>query len=147
MIAPEKKYYEWIALLAVSLIGMAVSLYGYYQIVNIPPPTSLDIKKTPKIIFIFNPKANSEIKNPVEISGRVAIPEKTIKMRIKDRNEKILKEIFLPASISALEKFNASFSYKTPTTKTGLIQFFEYSEEDDFEIGKRTIPVSFSEFK
>lgn len=147
MIAPEKKYYEWFALLIVSLISMGASLYGYYQIINIPAPTSLDIIKTPKIIFIFTPKANSEINNPVEISGRVAAPEKTIKIRIKDRNDNILKETFLPASASKLDKFLASFSYKTPSTKTGIIQFFEYSQEGDIEIGKRAIPVIFPESK
>ncbi|KKR03988.1 MAG: hypothetical protein UT31_C0005G0010 [Parcubacteria group bacterium GW2011_GWF2_39_13b] len=147
MVSPERKHLEWSALLFVSLVGAGISLWGYQQIINLPAPTSLDIKRVPKIIFIFSPENKAAIASPVSISGKIKDPEKTFRIRIKDYNNKILKDDFLVPKTSSLGLFNISLNYKEPTQSNGIIQFYEYLPEDDLEINHRSIPVSFSDFQ
>lgn len=144
MIVADKKYLEWSALLIISFIGMGISLWGYWQIVNLPPPTSLDIKKAPKILFIFSPSNNALIDNPVSISGKINDTSRSFRIRIKDSNNQILEDLQIDPSVSKLNLFNILLKYKNPTIEKGLIQFYEYLSEDDLEIGHRSIPVTFS---
>lgn len=147
MITAEKKYYEWTALLIISFVGIGISLWGYWQILNLPAPTSLNINRAPKIIFIFSPQNNAVINNPVAISGKIVAPEKTIKFRIKDANNNILRERYIELPKEKLNLFNASIEYKKPTATKGLIQFLEFLPEDDMEINHRSIPVSFLDYQ
>lgn len=144
MIVADKKYLEWSALLIISFIGMGISLWGYWQIINIPPPTSLDIKKTPKILFIFSPEKNAIIDNPVSISGKIKDHSKSFRIRIKDYNDKILENTQMNISMSELDLFTISLKYKSASAKNGIIQFYEYLPEEDIEISHRSIPVTFS---
>jgi len=147
MVAPERKHLEWSALLFVSLVGVGISIWGYQQILNLPAPTSLDINRIPKVIFIFSPQNNAAISNPVSISGKIKDPEKVFRVRIKDYSNKILKDSALTPETSALDLFNTSLDYKNPSNKKGIIQFYEYLPDVDMEVNHRSIPISFSDFQ
>jgi len=141
---PERKYWEWSALAIATAIGMGISLWGYYQIINIPPPTSLNIQRPQKILGVSSPKVNDAIKNPFLISGNILIPDKTITIRVKDKNDNILKETSIQSEQTVPFPFNVNLSYSKPSSETGIIEFAAYSPEIGSEMDIKSVLVIFA---
>ncbi len=144
MILPERKYWEWGVLAVATAIGMGISLWGYYQIINIPPPTSLNIQRPQKILAVSSPKVNDAIKNPILISGNILVPDKRITIRIKDKNANTIKETSIQSEQTIPFPFSVSLSYNKPSSETGIIEFSTYSPEVGSEMDIKSVLVMFA---
>lgn len=144
VITPNKNYINWLALLICATIGMTVSLYGYYQIINIPPPTTLNINQFPNTISISSPQMNQTIKNPVEISGKAMANDRKLLFQIKDKEGNLLAETTTPATKTKISPFSVVLSYAPSGTNTGFIEVSACCSLIEEEMSKKIILISFA---
>lgn len=143
MAIPNKIYFNWIVLCIASIAGIGTSLWGYYQILNIQPPTSLEIQRPPRIIVITSPKIGEKIKNPILISGNILLKNKTLSICVKDKNNHILKEASVQSQEQIPTPFNLNLNYSQPTTENGFIEISEFSSETEINLTRKVIPILF----
>jgi len=142
----ESHYYQWMALLIVTIISGGASLYAYTQITKIDPPVFLDITRPyPKTIFIDSPKINRVISSPITIAGRAKTsPAGVLTIVIQDNQENILQKSTIGNMYnSQLLPFSVKLPYSKPATTSGLIKIFE-SISDGEQTGQTAIPIMFS---
>ncbi len=97
-------------------------------------------------IKITLPKMNSEIKNPVTISGQADLGGDRLKIRIQDRKNLILKEAFAQTKNSKqMSNFSINLTYKKPSTSKGTLEIFLVAAKNNSEIYKISIPVVFKD--
>lgn len=142
---PDKNYLHWIALLIATIIGIGVSLWGYYQIINIPPPTTLEVRNLPKTIFINSPKMNEGITSPVKISGRARSETGAIIATILDKNGAVLQTAQAPVKKNEFTPFEINIKYKRPDSDIGLITITQNPFSEDKPTYKKSILIKFSD--
>jgi hypothetical protein len=144
MLLPDKKVINWGVLVVITIISTAISLYAYFQIINIPPPVYVSVTRPyPKTIFINSPKTNKIIENPVLISGKAKVSEGILTIIIRDSKENILQKTTINNMKSNTPlPFSLILPYIKPNTKMGTIEASEVLPHDE-EIGKTAIPIIF----
>jgi hypothetical protein len=145
VLLPSRNQLCWIALLLAGIIGITSSLWGYYQIINIPPPTTLEIKKLPKTIFIDSPKMNESITNPVRISGRAKSDTGAIMATLSDKNGIVLQTSQAQVGKNDLAPFEINIRYKKSDTNIGLITITQYPFDEDDPTYKKSVLIKFSD--
>lgn len=145
MITPDKNYLYWIALLITTAIGIGISLWAYHQIISIPPPTTLEIKRLPKTIFIDSPKMNERITNPVRIVGRAKSETSAIIVTMMDKNGAVLKTARASVKKDELTPFETEIKYKKPNTDLGLIAVTQNPFDEDNPTYKKSVLIKFSD--
>ncbi|MBI4837419.1 MAG: hypothetical protein HY813_03400 [Candidatus Portnoybacteria bacterium] len=145
MILPSRNYLYWIALLIATTISISVSLWGYHQIINIPPPTTLEIKRLPKTIFIDSPTMNERIANPIRIVGRARSETSAIIATLLDKNGVVLRAAQAPVKKNELTPFEIEIKYEKPNTDLGLITITQSPFDKENPTYKKSILVKFSD--
>ena len=95
-----------------------------------------------KLEIVF-PQPGDTIESPVTILSNDMLSEKDVWIRITDTNGNYLK--FSHAIFTRKEDghYSSTLSYSQPNTKQGSIEVFK--KQDDLEIDKVTVPVTFSD--
>lgn len=142
----ETHYYQWIALLIITLISGGASLYAYTQITSIDPPVFLDVTRPyPKTIFIDSPKINRVVSSPVTITGRAKTSSSGIlTIVIQDNQENILQKSTIGNMYNNQPlPFSVKLPYSKPATASGLIKIFENISNSE-QTGQTAVPIMFS---
>jgi hypothetical protein len=142
----ESHYYQWMALLIVTIISGGASLYAYTQITKIDPPVFLDVTRPyPKTIFIDSPKINRVVNSPITITGRAKTsPSGILTIVIQDNQGNDLQKSTIGNMYNNQPlPFSVKLPYSKPATTNGLIKIFE-SVSDGEQTGQTAIPIMFS---
>ena len=101
-----------------------------------------------KFIQINSPQKNTIIKNPILVSGKANVFEANVRVRIIDNNGNILTNDFITADgwMDKLYSFKKEISYILPTSKNGIIEFFEEDARNGNNINKVIIQVVFENY-
>ena len=107
-----------------------------------------EVKTSNKFLEIISPLPYQGIKSPIEVTGKSNFNEANTRIRIKDKNGKILADTFSTAQgwIDRLYPFSSDVFYQQPSSKEGIIEIFEESAKDGSEIKKIIIPVFFENY-
>jgi len=141
----EHNYLSWLALLITATIGISVSLWGYYQIINIPPPTTLEVSRPAKTIQIYSPTMNETIKSPVKISGQAKTETGYIIIKLMDRNGLELASVQAPVGKEEFTPFETEIKFKKPDTNLGLIKITQHPLSEGALVNTKNILVIFAD--
>jgi hypothetical protein len=144
LILLSRNYLYWIALLIAATIGIGFSLWAYHQIINISPPTTLEIKRPPKTIFIDSPKTLERITSPVRIIGRAKSKTGAIIATLFDKNGTALETTQALVKKNELTPFEIEIKYEKPNTDLGLITITQDPFDEDNPTYKKSVLVKFS---
>jgi len=153
----EKKYkcrHNWERLILTALVGavfcgfLLVATWQFQSDQEIMFNTEMTVRSSAKndSIKVIAPKANDQIKSPVQVSGQAAVFEAQLHARIKDNSGLILAEAqFVTREGQTMSPFSTKIKYKKPSRNKGTIEIFEKSPKDGAEIHKISIPVVFQD--
>jgi len=139
-------------LVIITIIVLSVSGYFIYNKTIANNSVLPEIKKTEGIgndkIIVSNPMPDQLINSPIEISGKANIFGNTINVIVKDDNEKILTKTYVQTENSEedLKNFSKQIFFNKPSTRDGIIEFFELSQGGE-EINKVVIFITFEEYE
>lgn len=141
----ERNYLGWLALLITATIGISVSLWGYYQIINIPPPTTLEVNRPARTVHIYSPKMNEKIESPVKISGQAKTETGSIIIKLMDRNGLELASAQAPVGKEDFTPFEVEIKFKKPDTNLGLIKITQHPLNEGTLAYTKNILVTFAD--